>query len=167
MLGNTVKGYYLEPSDFKTECIIGRLRDDRPAQRAQHFLGIASGRVYLEETRHIEGSFFVDVAEIMGGEGRATQLLVRRHHIGGRISDAVMGVVLLQHDEEYDLYRYLKEKCPFVLVMAPQRAGNVEVSFRLGRICARAALLQMNGGRHFLNELPREAASMACRSGLT
>ena len=43
---------------------------------------------------------------------------MRRRYIGGRNFDAVMGVDLLQRDEEDELYRYLREECPFVLVMA-------------------------------------------------
>eukprot|EP00959_Pyramimonas_sp_CCMP1952_P239444 5004270-Pyramimonas_sp.AAC.1 len=38
MPGNEVEDYYLEPSEFKTEDIVGRLRDDRPPDRARHFL---------------------------------------------------------------------------------------------------------------------------------
>ncbi|CAK0822523.1 unnamed protein product, partial [Prorocentrum cordatum] len=75
-------------------------------------------------------------------------------------------------NEEMELYQYLKEERPFVLVMAPQCTGtagwctvnewigsevhrrNAEVSFRLGQICAKAAHIQLDGGRHYVNELP-------------
>ncbi|CAK0892089.1 unnamed protein product, partial [Prorocentrum cordatum] len=79
----------------------------------------------------------------------------------------------LRNEEEMELYQYLKEERPFVLVMAPQCIGtagwctvnesigsevhrrNAEVSFRLGQICAKAAHIQLGGGRHYVNELPR------------
>eukprot|EP00959_Pyramimonas_sp_CCMP1952_P209945 4392752-Pyramimonas_sp.AAC.1 len=84
-----------------------------------------------------------------------------------------MGVDPLQHDEEMELYEYLEEERPFVLVMALQCAGtagwctvnesigsevhrrNAEVALRLGQICAKAAHTQLDGGRHYVNELPR------------
>eukprot|EP00959_Pyramimonas_sp_CCMP1952_P441651 9246165-Pyramimonas_sp.AAC.1 len=83
MPGNELEDYYLGPSEFKTDGLVGRLRDDRPPDRARHFFGISSGRSCLNHTKQSESSFFVDVAEIMGGEGRATQLLFRRRYVGG------------------------------------------------------------------------------------
>eukprot|EP00959_Pyramimonas_sp_CCMP1952_P460699 9480326-Pyramimonas_sp.AAC.1 len=120
MPGNEVMDYFLEQSDFHAHAIAERLCHDRPTDRADHFLSTTSGRAFRAKVRDEVGGLFAEVTDVMGGKVRATQLLARRHYVGGRNFDAVMGADLLQHDEEDELYRYLREGCPFVVVMAPQ-----------------------------------------------
>ena len=62
---------------------------------------------------------FVDVAEIMGGEARTTQVLVRRGSSSGENFDCVVGCDLMRADEEQRLYDYIQRFKPKVLVMAP------------------------------------------------
>eukprot|EP00959_Pyramimonas_sp_CCMP1952_P244929 5119040-Pyramimonas_sp.AAC.1 len=42
-----LRWWEMEQSDFHARGITGRLREDRPTGRADHFLGIASGRAFL------------------------------------------------------------------------------------------------------------------------
>ena len=63
---------------------------------------------------------FIEVAEIMGGEGRTTQVLVRRGYSRGENFDCVVGCELMRADEEQRLYDYIRRFKPKVLVMAPQ-----------------------------------------------
>ena len=116
---------------------------------------------------------YVDVAEIMGGEGRTTQVLIRRGFKAGMNFDCVVGCDLMRKDDEEALYRYLDRYKPKVLVMAPQCTGmagwgslnavinpeahqrSVRISHHLGNICARCAKMQIDGGRHYFLEQPK------------
>ena len=116
---------------------------------------------------------FVDVAEVMGGEGRTTQVLVRRGYSSGDNFDCVVGCDLMRADEEQRLYDYIGRFKPKVLVMAPQCTGmagwgrfnavmnpeahqrSAAISHHLGTICARCAILQYEGGRHYFLEQPK------------
>ena len=98
---------------------------------------------------------YVDVAEIMGGEGRTTQVLIRRGFKAGMSFDCVVGCDLMRQDDEEALYDYIRRFKPKVLVMAPQCTGmagwgslnavinpqahqrSVRISHHLGNICAR------------------------------
>ena len=97
---------------------------------------------------------FVDVMEIMGGEGRISQVLIRRHFRAARNFDAVVSVNLSEPDEEQEMMLDIRKQRPLVIVAsinAVKAPGtheeNLEISRRLSRICARAALLQLQGGR--------------------
>ena len=106
------------------------------------------------------GKSFVDVAEIMGGEGRTTQVLVRRGYSGGENFDCVIGCDLMRADDEQRLYDYIQRYKPKVLVMAPQCTGmagwgrfnavmnpdaharSAAVSHHLGTTCANCAFMR-------------------------
>ena len=116
---------------------------------------------------------YVDVAEVLGGEARTTNILRRRHYEVGRNFDCVAGVDLMRQEDEDELYEYIMVYKPFVLAMAPQCKGmagwgrfnakmnpvahkrSVAVSLHLGRICAHCAYLQIKAGRHLFCEQPR------------
>ena len=119
-----------------------------------------------------QGQSFVDVAEIMGGEGRTTQVLVRRGYDGGENFDCVIGCDLMRADDEQRLYDYIDRYKPRVLVMAPQCTGmagwgrfnavmnpeahrrSERISHHLGTICAKCAMMQKVGWQTLL---PRTA----------
>ena len=66
---------------------------------------------------------YVDVAEVMGEEGRTTQVLILRHYRGGENFDCVLVIDLMIKKHELELYDYLHKMRPFVFVMAPQCTG--------------------------------------------
>ena len=119
------------------------------------------------------GESYVDVAEVMGGEGRTTQVLIRRGYQGGRNFDCVIGCDLMREDDEKSLYAYVRRFKPKVLVMAPQCTGmagwgrfnavmnpeahqrSARVSHYLGTICAQCAMMQKAEGRHYFLEQPK------------
>ena len=109
----------------------------------------------------------------MGGEGRTTQVLVRRGYEGGENFDCVIGCDLMRADDEKRLYDYIDRYKPRVLVMAPQCTGmagwgrfnavmnpeahqrSQQISHHLGTICAKCAMMQKLGGRHYFLEQPK------------
>ena len=121
-------------------------------------------------------SYFVDTMEVMGGEARVTQCLVRRRFKSGvkagRNFDLVCGCDLTDEDDQKDMWTYTKRAKPLVIIMAPPCAGmkgwsalNRVInptawahtranSVFLGRICGELARYQLTQGRHFLREHP-------------
>ena len=65
--------------------------------------------------------------EIMGGEGRTTQCLVRRRFKQGlrvgRNMDLVCNVDLLDPDDVADMWRYIRRTRPLVILMSPPCTG--------------------------------------------
>ena len=120
----------------------------------------------------------VDILEVMGGEARTTQVMVRRNDRGGYNFYCVVGFDLMRADDEQCLYDYIRATKPFIVVMAPQCTGlagwgnfnqmmnpeahkrSVDISLHLGRICAHCAILQLEAQprRHFFAEQPADSA---------
>ena len=56
--------------------------------------------------------------EIMGGEGRTTQVMIRRHFRTGKNFDAVVEIDLTHEDEVQEMMQYLNQIKPLVIVMS-------------------------------------------------
>ena len=67
-----------------------------PEDRVKDVLYVSDITPYLAllSTRN-DKEPYVDIAEVMGGEGRTTQVLIRRNFKGGRNFDCVVGVDLM------------------------------------------------------------------------
>ena len=119
----------------------------------------------------------VDILEVMGGEARTTQVLVKRSYRAGFNFDCVVGFDLMRRDDETALYDYIRRTHPFIVVMAPQCTGlagwgsfnammnpeahqqSLKISLHLGAICAKCAVLQLEAQprRHFFAEQPADS----------
>ena len=100
--------HYFEPEphdltglDFfymDAESWLGIDYDDGQVHRVDSFDAYS---VLMEEHSYAyHGQSCVDVAETMGGEGRTTQVLVRRGYEGGENFDCVVGCDLMRADDE-------------------------------------------------------------------
>ena len=107
----------------------------------------------------------VDVAELCGGEARATTVAIRRRLVGGRNFDLVTQVDLGCPQQQRTCLNYLTQHSVLVLIMAPRcrtlgptsslnRAINYDTWKRHynedmphARFCARAAWHQLQQGR--------------------
>ena len=138
------------------------------------FLGFEACSEHFQHFNwHRHGTFHVDIMEIMGGEGRATQVRVRRHFRAGKNFDAVIGVDLMLEEEVQDMMQHINQTKPLVIVMSPRcTAGggwstvnevvcpqthyeSLRTSQHISRVCANAAMLQLQQGTHFISELPK------------
>ena len=115
----------------------------------------------------------IDVVEIFGGEGRTTQVLVKRFGaIPGKNFDLVVNWDLLDPEHEAAFWHYLRNNKPKLVIMAPPCGGfgpwsrlnrlinhdtwkkTRGVGERLGKLCAAIALWQVQHGLDFLIEQP-------------
>ena len=173
-LGNLVNDDFLTTSEFRMISEPHWLNDDTKNPNAWHFLGFKAGLEHFETYNwSAHGTFHVDIMEIMGGEGKTTQVMVRGHFKAGKNFEAVMGIDVLDPEEEQEMFEHISKVKPLVIVMAPRctagggwqsinainhpetHQASLLVSQRLARICARAAQLQLRQNRHFLSELPK------------
>ena len=159
-------------SDFHIDDVTYWCGNSDEPPRATNHDDLLSMAQYFTGLRRSGDGIYVDVCEIMGGEARTTKILQRRHFVGGRNFDATCGVNLLDNHDEMELYRYLRTIRPLVVVMSPQCTGtagwrtvnesrgsathdlNLRESIALGQICGKCAIIQLDGNRHFINELP-------------
>ncbi len=114
----------------------------------------------------------VDIAEICGGEGRTSQLGVRRHLKVGKNFDLVTHTDLANPRDAAAAYNYFVEADVLVAVMAPlcdclgplshlnwsinheTMTQKCKVGSAVARFCGRAARLQLHRQRDFLCEQP-------------
>ena len=148
----------------------GRATDHPHAQGAAIFLSLAA---ILKECDRAENSkAFVDIMEIMGGEARATQCLVRqRFRQGfrpGRNISLVCNFDLMDPWAVADMWRHIRRTKPLVIVMSPPCTGmkgwgalnaminphnfqkNRAISENLGSLCGEVATHQLRQSRHHL-----------------
>ena len=115
----------------------------------------------------------LDIVELCGGEGRCTVIARRRRLQSGENFDIVTGADLTDPATQEEVEHYLRKWQVLVVVMAPvcrpfgpwahfNRMMHYETWRRsyqeaapLAQFSGRVALLQLEAGRHFLNENPK------------
>ena len=114
----------------------------------------------------------IDIMEVCGGEARVTQVAFRRHLKTGKNFDLVAGLDLTDKKTIEELWQYVKQYKPLVIVMAPvcTSFGSLshlnkvinpvswmksrKIGGRIASLCAQLALWQVEHGNHFINEQP-------------
>ena len=100
----------------------------------------------------------VDVVELMGGEARTTQCLIRRRFRhgfrAGKNFDMVCGIDLTNRRDIDGLWCYLQRSRPLVVVISPPCAGMKGWS-ALNSLSGEVAWFQFQGHPHLIREHPQ------------
>ena len=95
MPGNQAEDYFLDETEYDIRDVTYWLNSPTKHPRAYNFLGFEACKQHFQKNQwQHSGNFHVDVMEIMGGEGRTSQVMTRRHFRIGKNFDAVVGVDL-------------------------------------------------------------------------
>jgi len=132
---------------------------------------VASNMDELDYVANTKGNG-IDIAEVCGGEGRSTQIGVRRHLTVGRNFDLVTQCDLSRPKDASEAFNYFEKNKVLVAVMAPccdcfgpmshlnwslhydTMLEKYKNGSAVARFCGRVAALQLSKGLDFLCEQP-------------
>eukprot|EP00959_Pyramimonas_sp_CCMP1952_P023369 491464-Pyramimonas_sp.AAC.1 len=105
-----------------------RMRTTYNQHDATYFVFHNPGSLFAVLACRCSGTSFTDIVEIVGGEGRATWMSLRRmHHEGphaGKGFDMQCGVGLFSAQERAGMWKFLELCQPVVVMMSPPCQGR-------------------------------------------